>query len=130
MDSRRISFGFDMVFELFQYRIAKEFDAVAHRQTLVYRTNRMPVSNKSWSALSSVEDYNALLTQARVSLDKETKKFQLATSKNKADAKRAKDRGREHVPKPVKEVQEYVITLRDKAQEEDNKKTKKVSLSR
>lgn len=70
-----------------------------------------------------------MLAQARTALENDTKKFQLATAKNKADAKAAARRGKAHVPKPVKDVQEYVITLRDKAQEEDKKKTKKVSLS-
>lgn len=99
---------------MFRYHAAKEFDAVAHRQTLVYRTNRMPVSNKSWSALSDIEDYEALLAQARSTLEKENKKFELATAKNEADAKSAARRGKAHIPKPVEAVRDYIVRPRMK----------------
>jgi hypothetical protein len=121
-------FNFGLDFELFRFRVANEFGVSAHLQKLVYRTNRGPKSNKTWKQLSEEADFEALVDQASLILQKEVEKSNSIVARNKEDAKKAKKKGRNFVPKPVPEISDYIVTVRDlDYQPETKKSTKKVS---
>lgn len=82
----------------------------------------MAKSDKSWTKLSDAEDFGVMVAQAKSILEKENEKFRLMTAKNKEAAKKAANRGREYIPKPVAEVTDYIITVRDQNYKPESKK--------
>ncbi|KAG8706300.1 hypothetical protein FRC11_008350 [Ceratobasidium sp. 423] len=75
----------------------------------------------SWCGLASSKDFEPILQNARSSIKSDAQKHRSAITKNAADAKLAQKRGRDHVPKPVAAVRQFVILIRDQNYEKNAK---------
>ncbi|CAE6456273.1 unnamed protein product [Rhizoctonia solani] len=109
---RTVAIPLDINYATFRQQVADEYQVAAHGMDLNYKTTRMAKSD-SWCGLASLEDFESIIQNARSSIASDAERHRLAIIKNAADAKSAQKRGRDHVPKPVAPVRQFVILVRD-----------------
>jgi hypothetical protein len=107
----------------FRMQVAGEFHHATDEMDLVWKTNRM-AKGASWCELSSLEDFQVIMRQAKSFLAAESELFRLMVAKNAADAASAKRHGKYHVPKHVPPVHQFVIFVRDRNYERKMKAPK------